>query len=299
MMNVQNTPIRKKNKETDVERLERMSRIAKYNKDISRIQNTDVIGIIRHEIKQVSSPTENTTCDEQKINAPDAKQHHRKKKFDMGDHIKCIDDVPKMVVKTDLRSYLFDLTSLLKTLAKTLTNSGIDIEVDESITMLKKMISNIIIANRSTIHEESLLSEVGHELLEMIQLFPNSPCIDAAYTSLINDDIDVIVSSGALAPAIPKVELVALENKVIERKINKIKVNTYIPQSKFKVGQIVGARDSNGKWWLSEVLHLLEVNDGNGIWYYVNFKGFDMKANEWVQVPRICKFNPKRDKLYR
>lgn len=66
----------------------------------------------------------------------------------------------------------------------------------------------------------------------------------------------------------------------------------------YKVGQIVGARDSERKWWMSRILYIFEDPEFPYPWYYVHFEGWSEIQNEWISSPfRVRRFNPKRDFL--
>lgn len=70
--------------------------------------------------------------------------------------------------------------------------------------------------------------------------------------------------------------------------------------TKYKVGQIVGARDSERRWWMSRILFVFEDPKYPYPWYYVHFEGWSDIQNEWISSPyRIKCFNPRRDFLKR
>lgn len=78
-----------------------------------------------------------------------------------------------------------------------------------------------------------------------------------------------------------------------------LKVERKTPH-KFKIGQIVGARDTERKWWMARILYIFEDPEYPYPWYYVHFEGWDSIHNEWIASPyRIKKFNPRRDFLKR
>jgi hypothetical protein len=69
---------------------------------------------------------------------------------------------------------------------------------------------------------------------------------------------------------------------------------------KYIVGQIVGAKDKEGKWWMSRILYVFEDPNYPYPWYYVHFEGWGDIQNEWISsLFRIKKFNPRRDFLRR
>ena len=72
------------------------------------------------------------------------------------------------------------------------------------------------------------------------------------------------------------------------------------PPPKFEVGQIVGAKDKERKWWMARILYVFIDPDYPYPWYYVHFEGWRDVHNEWISSPfRIKKFNPRRDFLKR
>jgi hypothetical protein len=64
----------------------------------------------------------------------------------------------------------------------------------------------------------------------------------------------------------------------------------------FKVGQIVGAKDKENKWWLSRVLHVHKPTDTNIYWYYIRFEGWGNMHDEWInsRTYRVRYFNAKK-----
>lgn len=66
----------------------------------------------------------------------------------------------------------------------------------------------------------------------------------------------------------------------------------------YEVGEIVGARDKEGKWWMSKVLALFEYQ--GSVLYYVEFLGWGEKFNEFISDGfRIQRFNPRKHKYFR
>lgn len=70
--------------------------------------------------------------------------------------------------------------------------------------------------------------------------------------------------------------------------------------NKFEVGQIVGAKDQERKWWMARILYVFVDPNYPYPWYYVHFEGWKDIHNEWISTPfRIKRFNPRRDFLKR
>lgn len=65
---------------------------------------------------------------------------------------------------------------------------------------------------------------------------------------------------------------------------------------KFNRGEIVGARDSEGKWWAAKVLDVFQYE--NKFMYYVEFLGFDSLHNECITKPyNIVPYNKTRHSI--
>ena len=67
---------------------------------------------------------------------------------------------------------------------------------------------------------------------------------------------------------------------------------------KYEAGEIIGAKDKEGRWWMSKVLAVYEYQ--NNQVYYVEFIGWGDKFNEFIADGfRLQKFNPKRHRYFR
>jgi len=67
---------------------------------------------------------------------------------------------------------------------------------------------------------------------------------------------------------------------------------------KYEKGEIVGAKDKEGRWWMSRVLKVFTHLEHN--MYYVEFLGWGPKFNEFiVDSFRISQFNPRKHVYYR
>lgn len=74
--------------------------------------------------------------------------------------------------------------------------------------------------------------------------------------------------------------------------------NILMQNPKFTKGEIIGAKDINGKWWLSEVLQVFKCE--NQYCYYVEFKGWGERYNEFISdYNRLAYYNSKRHNLFR
>ncbi len=67
---------------------------------------------------------------------------------------------------------------------------------------------------------------------------------------------------------------------------------------KYEVAEIVGAKDKEGRWWMSKVLAVYDYQGHSA--YYVEFLGWGDKFNEFIiDGFRIEKFNPKKHRYFR
>lgn len=75
---------------------------------------------------------------------------------------------------------------------------------------------------------------------------------------------------------------------------------TIIPHTQplFTKNEIVGAKDKEGRWWMSQILDIIQYDHHNI--YYVSFLGWGDRFNEFItNTSRIKKYNPRRHKYYR
>jgi len=123
----------------------------------------------------------------------------------------------------------------------------------------------------------------------------------AILNKTLSDDIEV-----GMTMNISEEEKLALEKKAMYLESQLEYINGYPREEvekkerKFSVNEIIGARDKEGKWWLSRILS--KFNDPvSGIqWYYVHFHGWSHDHNEWIgDSHKIKKFNPRKHILKR
>ncbi len=79
--------------------------------------------------------------------------------------------------------------------------------------------------------------------------------------------------------------------------IDKKKIRAIRNAKRYTDGEIVGAKDSEGHWWLSRILKVF--NYSNHYIYFVEFCGWEERYNSFLDSTRIEKFNPKKHTLYR
>ena len=131
--------------------------------------------------------------------------------------------------------------------------------------------------------------ESCYEIYVLFKILHNikfNSVIDNIHFRYVEQDIECF-------PPIPPEERAILEKK--------IKYITFTYQAKkkqdaFKVGQIVGAKDKENKWWLSRILHVYNDPQRDGFWYYVRFEGWGELHDEWIysETYRVRRFNPRK-----
>lgn len=83
--------------------------------------------------------------------------------------------------------------------------------------------------------------------------------------------------------------------KEYENRIREEKTKTWKNIKTYQIDEIVGIRDTDGKWWMGKVLDIFEHE--KTIIYYVNYVGWGNNCNEAIiSKSRIEKFNPYRHK---
>lgn len=67
---------------------------------------------------------------------------------------------------------------------------------------------------------------------------------------------------------------------------------------KYAIGEIIGAKDKESNWWMSEVLYCASYNTHTI--YYIKFLNWGEQFNEFIhEKHRMQKFNPYKHKYYR
>jgi len=107
-----------------------------------------------------------------------------------------------------------------------------------------------------------------------------------------------IADMNSTTPPIPAEERLLIEKKLPHLRFSRqIKKN----QKPFNVGEIVGAKDKENKWWLSRVLHRYDTPDSEDYWYYIRFENHDSIHDEWInsKTYKVRSFNPRKHFLKR
>ena len=121
---------------------------------------------------------------------------------------------------------------------------------------------------------------------------------------IIDDNINYRIIKGRQTYGIP----ISTEHRIaIENSVKNMKhMKQYIkpkpkPNKRFKVDEIIGARDLENNWWLSRILYIYDDPNYPDLWYYVRYEGWGVIHNEWISSSsfRIQKFNPRKHILKR
>lgn len=217
---------------------------------------------------------------------------------------------PRRVNAYQASEYVSDsLPLLVKTIIKNLLMVIEDIDDKVSSQSLMDVLKNTIILHGKTI---ALMPEfiiyienalMGQELVynifiiyKMLKNLKDKQVSQNIHFRVINDKVSSL-------PPISTEQRIIIENNITRMRFSRqIKKRVCM----FKVGQIVGARDKNNNWWLSEVIHIHDDPNYAGYWFYIRFKGWDLNGdksmhNEWISSEsfRIKFYNPRKHFLKR
>lgn len=135
-------------------------------------------------------------------------------------------------------------------------------------------------------------------LHEAIYKYGHTELIDGVYNVIFNDkyyDSMNIKTVDELLSASEQKKLIAAyhEKELQLRRRLESKWKPY----RFEKGEIVGAKDSEGRWWMSRVLDVIVV-DGQSV-YYVEYLGWGHQFNRLITTPwEIKKYNPYKHKYF-
>jgi len=130
-----------------------------------------------------------------------------------------------------------------------------------------------------------------HHLIKFECIYELIPIYDEIFNDQLYKDIDVPDDI-----EIPN-EQIDSYIKQYNDALMKYKKKVYkAPQ--FEKGEVVGAKDKEGNWWMSEVLEIFTYKE-HAV-YYVKFFGWGDQFNEFITSTRnIKKFNPRKHLYYR
>lgn len=112
---------------------------------------------------------------------------------------------------------------------------------------------------------------------------------------MYNDVADTNIFEPVLSSEWINEKIKIYQNKCRELEIKKrLKDKSY----KYEKGEIVGAKDKEGRWWMSRIIEIFNYNQH--YIYYVEFLGWGEKFNEFITDRfRIARYNPLKHKYFR
>ena len=203
-----------------------------------------------------------------------------------------IDEVNILIIKSTILNHISTMSEISDGTDKTIVHQMYNI-LKNLLILHGKSISNLSqfireIEDNMNLLELSFNRFVIHKILNNIK---HGKYYDNIHFREINIDTSNI-------PPMTVEERINIEEKLpqfIHSKQIKKK------QKPFNVGEIVGAKDKETKWWLARVLHRHDAPDCADYWYYIRFENCDSIHDEWISSKsfRVRYFNPKRHFLKR
>jgi hypothetical protein len=212
------------------------------------------------------------------------KKVYRQKSEFVGEYVK---DTEKLIIKTNIMNMILMMD-----------------ECDEPIEIKKmsNMLKNMIILHGKVLKtmpecivniERALkIQKLCYDVFVLYKLLHNikfNTVIDNIHFRYIDENIQ------QFPPIVPE------DRKILENKIKYMRFSYQVKKKNeaFKVGQIVGARDKEHKWWLSRVLHVYDDQQKSGFWYYIRFEGWGELHDEWIysDTYRVRWYNPRKHYL--
>jgi hypothetical protein len=121
------------------------------------------------------------------------------------------------------------------------------------------------------------------------------PIYNNLYTDRIFDDLEMITIH---ITEEEKKRLIAEYKTYVNKKKEEMKSNTGIVENRFYKGEIIGAQDKEGKWWMAQILEFWYYN--KNYMYYVSFIGWGEDFDEFITSRhRIRKYDSRRHRMYR
>lgn len=177
------------------------------------------------------------------------------------------------------RNYLLETIVMNYSLPKCDVSKTLPEDLAEELLILKGVF-DILIVDYNKLHLVSKYNEIFN---------------DKMYDTLTLTGKDVNITP---IPLTQKEKEVFIQN--YQKKVRDVEVRRRLnaKPAKYTIGDIVGAQDKEGKWWMSQVLDVFSHLDQH--MYYVTFLGWGEQFNEFIVSPfKIQRFNPKRHRYYR
>jgi hypothetical protein len=219
------------------------------------------------------------------IDTPDIPLNPQKKYRHKAEYVsEYIDDTEKLLVKTSI----MDMITLIE-------------DCDEPIEKKKMLnvIKNMVILHGKIIKtmpefiknvERSLMrQELQYDILvihKILYNITNNNLQDNIHFRHVNENIQKY-------PNIEPEEIAIIARKIKYMRFSYQAKKKHTP---FIVGQIVGAKDKEMKWWLSRIIHVHNDTERAGYWYYIRFEGWGPIHDEWIysETYRVKWFNARK-----
>ena len=120
------------------------------------------------------------------------------------------------------------------------------------------------------------------------------------YNLIFNDKMYNDVGDINIFEPVLSVEWINEKIKLYQNKCREIEIRKKLKDKSYKYekGEIVGAKDKEGRWWMSQVLEIFNYNQH--CIYYIEFLGWGEEFNEFiVDKFRIARYNPLKHKYFR
>lgn len=195
-----------------------------------------------------------------------------------------IDEVEKLLVKTNISNIL------------TLID---DCEEPIEIKKMMSILKNMIILHGKILKKMPTFIKTIEGFVQQFELRYDTCVIYKMLYNITNNHLQDNIHFRFVDEDIQKYPSMSTEDRIIlEKKIINIR---FAYQSKkkheaFKVGQIVGAKDKEMKWWLARILHVHNDEERAGFWYYIRFEGWGSIHDEWIysETFRVKWYNPRK-----
>ena len=194
-----------------------------------------------------------------------------------------IDDTKKLLIKTNISNIL-----------NLINDSDEPIEIKQMINILKNM---LILHNQQLQTMSQFIKNIEGSIIEWKSQYDKNIIYKMLYNikKATQDNIHFRYVNENIRkyPPIPIEERIVLEKKL---KFARFSYQVKKKHEPFQVGQIVGAKDKEMKWWLSRILHVHNEPTKAGYWYYIRFEGWGPMHDEWIysETYRVRWFNPRK-----
>ena len=243
----------------------------------------------------------------EKSNKEDINNIFRIDNDDSTDNINILDEGFKRVTLENVQSLLRDYNKLDRT--ENMTNTIRKLlnyaELPHGEDYKKKVVNiifevlhsylDILNSNKNLSQFVLIMKYKFHEMIidkKMIELVP-------IYNKTFNDNLYDRIVFNTPQEIVDEVDFKALVDEYNEKKTEYLLRKKYSrTRHPFEEGEIVGAKNREGDWWMSRIIKIFNYLQHNI--FYVEFLGWGEEFNEFIpDVCKIKKFDPIKHKYYR